>query len=247
MHIDWWTLVIQAANVLILVWLLAHFFWLPLRKIIDQRKELSAKLLADAQAALASADAEKLANINTRAGFAAERDSLLKAARAQIESEREAARKLLAAETERRHAQGLETVERERKAIEQALAARAAIVAVDIAQRLLAKTPSFSSISKFTVLTEKLRNLPVHSRDQFVAAAREGNLTVISAAPLDAPAEEACCNSLGAALGVTAKPAFAIDPALLCGFSLRSDALMLNDNWRDDLAHIMDDLKRDER
>jgi F-type H+-transporting ATPase subunit b len=37
MTIDWWTLGIQAVNVIILVWLLARFFWRPVAAMIEQR------------------------------------------------------------------------------------------------------------------------------------------------------------------------------------------------------------------
>jgi F-type H+-transporting ATPase subunit b len=30
--IDWWTLGLQAVNVLILIWLLGYFFWRPVAK-----------------------------------------------------------------------------------------------------------------------------------------------------------------------------------------------------------------------
>ncbi len=39
MTIDWWTLALQAANVLILVWLLARFFWKPVAGMIAERRD----------------------------------------------------------------------------------------------------------------------------------------------------------------------------------------------------------------
>ena len=38
MTIDWWTLGLQTINVLILIWLLAHFFWRPVAGMIEQRR-----------------------------------------------------------------------------------------------------------------------------------------------------------------------------------------------------------------
>ena len=57
MHIDLWTLGLQAINVLVLVWLLARFLFRPLTAIIAQRRQATETLLADATAARAQAQA----------------------------------------------------------------------------------------------------------------------------------------------------------------------------------------------
>ena len=51
MHIDWWTLALQTVNVLVLIWLLARFFFRPVVDIVAKRQEEANKLLADAAAA----------------------------------------------------------------------------------------------------------------------------------------------------------------------------------------------------
>lgn len=247
MHIDWWTLFIQAANVLILVWLLARFFWRPLRKIIDQRKEASVKLIADAQAAQAAADTEKAANIAMRAGFAAERDTLLAEAKAQIDREREIARKTLAQEAAHQYAQGQEAIARERKAMEQDLASKAAALAVDIARRLLSKAQPLSAARSFDFIAAKIQQLPPHSHDQLIRFARDGSLTLVSAVPLDDSEKALLRQSLGTALGTIVQPVFVVDPALLFGIALKSDTLEINNNWQDDLNQILSDLKKDEQ
>ena len=64
MHIDWWTLALQTVNVLVLIWILARFFFRPVVNIVAKRQEEASKLLADAaaarqQAADARAEAEQ--------------------------------------------------------------------------------------------------------------------------------------------------------------------------------------------
>ena len=51
MHIDWWTLALQAANVLILIWILARFFFRPIADIVTQRQQETKKLFDEADAA----------------------------------------------------------------------------------------------------------------------------------------------------------------------------------------------------
>ena len=48
MRIDWWTLALQTVNVLVLIWLLARFFFRPVMDIVVKRQEEAKKLLADA-------------------------------------------------------------------------------------------------------------------------------------------------------------------------------------------------------
>ena len=57
MHFDWSTLVLQTVNVLVLLWLLRRFLFRPVVAIIAARKDAADKLLADAEAARAQAEA----------------------------------------------------------------------------------------------------------------------------------------------------------------------------------------------
>ena len=80
MTIDWWTLGLQTVNVVVLIWLLARFFWRPVAAMIEQRRAAAQTepgrrrgRRAEAQAALAEIE-------RTRAGFAPEREAILAAA-----------------------------------------------------------------------------------------------------------------------------------------------------------------------
>lgn len=123
MHINWWTLALQAINVLILIWLLSRFLYRPVVAAIAARQAAADKLLADAAAAKAlaeteatalkaknealAADSERL-HAEVRTAAAADRARLLEAARvdagkvgeaaqAGISVERDAMRKALEA------------------------------------------------------------------------------------------------------------------------------------------------------
>ena len=62
MLIDWFTVVAQTVNFLVLVWLLKRFFYRPILNAIDAREQRIA-------AALAEADAKKLAGDQEREEF----------------------------------------------------------------------------------------------------------------------------------------------------------------------------------
>ena len=48
MRLDWWTLGLQAINLLVLIWILSRFFFKPIAKAISDRQAASSKLLDDA-------------------------------------------------------------------------------------------------------------------------------------------------------------------------------------------------------
>ncbi len=141
MHFSWSTLLLQTVNFAVLVWLLRRFLYKPVLRMVDARRAEIDKQYADAKAVEAEAAAH-LSDIEAkRAGIAAEREQVLKAAAAQAEeaakarrdrSEREAAtllddaRKTLAAEREQALA------EARRSALD---------LGAEVARRLLAEMP----------------------------------------------------------------------------------------------------------
>ena len=89
MRIDWWTLALQTINVLILIWILARFFFRPVMDIVVKRQQETNKLLNDAadarqKAADACADADK-----ARSEIAAERQRLVAEAQEAARTEKQ--------------------------------------------------------------------------------------------------------------------------------------------------------------
>jgi F-type H+-transporting ATPase subunit b len=89
-HIDWWTIALQAANFLLLAWLLQHFLYRPVMAVIAQRQVAIERLMTEANTAKERAQsvereiAERLQHADS------ERAELLAAARRAAEDERKA-------------------------------------------------------------------------------------------------------------------------------------------------------------
>ncbi len=49
MKIDWWTLFLQTVNFLLLVWLLQHFLYKPVRAVFEKRRKLAEQALNKAE------------------------------------------------------------------------------------------------------------------------------------------------------------------------------------------------------
>ena len=239
MAINWWTLGFQTVNVLILVWLLQHFFWRPVSAMIELRRTTVQKGVDDAEAlrtkaAAALADVEK-----TRAGFAAERDKVLadahKAAAdahaASLDDAGKQAAALLNA--------AKESVAKEEADASQAWASRSSQLAVDIAGRLAHRLDGAAVQAAFLDwLVTAIQALPADQRQ----AAGGSALEAVSAAALS-PADQARTGALiGQAFGSGgALPhiAFKVDPALIAGLELHGDHFTVGNSWRADLAAIL--------
>ena len=139
MTIDWWTLGIQAVNVLILIWLLGRFFWRPVAVMIEQRRAAAQSMLAEAEAKSKQATAA-LADIErTRTGFADEREAILAAAHEVAERTQAALLEEAAKQVASLEAAARASIEKEKEAADQACAERASRLAVEIARRLAAR------------------------------------------------------------------------------------------------------------
>ena len=236
MTIDWWTLGFQTVNVAILIWILARFFWRPLSAMIEARRETAGRILAEAEAKRAEAAAAAAAAIETRAGFAAEREAILAAARTAAEQESAARR----AEADRRAGE-IETAARaamaaERQAGERAFAERAARLALEIAGRLAGRLDASAVRAAFLDgLVAAVRALPDEKRGD---AASGGNLEIVSASPLPPDEQAVAQRRVAEAFGGGVEVGFAVDPALVAGLELRGAHLIVANNWRADLDRL---------
>ena len=89
MLIDWFTVIAQAINFLILVWLLKRFLYKPILHAIDEREKGIATQLAEAEAKKAEAQEERDDFQHKNEAFDQERAALLKKATDEAKAERQ--------------------------------------------------------------------------------------------------------------------------------------------------------------
>ncbi len=89
MLINWFTVIAQAINFLILVWLLKRFLYKPILQAIDEREKGIATQLADAEAKKAEAQKERDDFQHKNEAFDHERAALLKKATDEANAERQ--------------------------------------------------------------------------------------------------------------------------------------------------------------
>ncbi len=88
MLIDWFTVVAQALNFIILMWLLKRFLYKPILDAIDAREKRIAAEIAEADAKKAEAQGERDAFLHKNAAFEQQRGALLSRAQEEAKTER---------------------------------------------------------------------------------------------------------------------------------------------------------------
>lgn len=242
MTINWWTLGLQAVNVLVLVWLLSRVFWRPVAKAIATRQEAAQTLLADAKASKDKADEVLAAVTKSRTDMAAEREALLSKASndALTEAKATLAKAAEKAETVLKTAQVKRGRDAEKSRANDLL--DAADLAVTIAQKLLAglETGEIQSVFLGHLITA-IEQMTQKDREALVAT--EGGIELVSPEKLKAAEKAKMTKAIFGALGGKPVLNLVTDPTLIAGFELRTAHLVVCANWQSDLAAISKELE----
>jgi len=243
MQIDWWTLLLQAINALVLIWLLQRFLFRPVADIIAARRAAADRLLAEAEAARDDARAAHDRARDEAQAMAAHRAEALRQAESEAAARREALIAAARDEAAKLAAGASEELARGAKAAEAEAAARAASLAVDIATRLFRRLPPEAQVAGFIDgLAEALAGLPEDVRDGI--APPDGALRLRAARALHPDEAEACRAALARALGCPVEIAVEIDPDVIAGLEAEGPLGAARNSFRADLEKIASTLKR---
>jgi|WetSurMetagenome_2_1015567.scaffolds.fasta_scaffold121891_2 F-type H+-transporting ATPase subunit b len=250
MHLDPWTLALQAANFLVLVWLLHRFLYRPILSVIDARRDAARKLTDDLEARNAAAAALQADLERQRAGVAEARDKALRSARDAADAEHKTILERARAEAEALKAEAQAAFERERTDTIATMGRDVARMAVSIVRRLLQETSGGEAqAGALGKICDDVRALPAETRQRIVQrlAADGRALEVVTAFPLDEPTAKRFSETLAAALGAPAPPIFRVDPSLIAGVEVHFPFTILRRTWAEDLARIESELLHDDR
>ena len=234
MQIDWWTLGLQTINFLVLVWLLKHFLFRPVRRILDQRREAVAKTLAAASTSRAEAEALRQSLETSRDAIADERADILQKAHSEAEAERQAALKAAQAEAESILRQARASLQKERDQTLSDLKKDVVRLAVGIARNVLERTrPSVSATDWLAHLESVLADLPDNERERLEAAMSADGVRpeVVTSAPLSAEDQAQWTSRLSAHLRCSDGISFRTDPDILGGVQLNLPHAVIKLDW----------------
>lgn len=244
MRIDWWTLALQALNVLILVWLLGRFLFRPVMDAIAARQTAVQALLDDAQGAKDRAEAEAQALKARNDGFLA--DASARRAEIQTEAEIERQRLLTQARAEASAVveQGHATIDAEHSRLAAQWQEKAGSLAASMTGALLGRLPPEQTMRGMVeALKARLTDLSDAERRSLAAAT---SITIATPAPLEADLQDDVLHALKGRLPDTLVPGFTVDPDLIAGVELRTPHIVVRNSWRADLDAMIASLNEDD-
>jgi F-type H+-transporting ATPase subunit b len=248
MKFDWWTFALQAANFLILVWLLQRFLFKPVKAIVARRKEEISRALTEASAEKESAERLKLEIDAKRSEIGAERQTMIDEARVQLSAERQKMIEEARSEAEKIRDQALKRLDEERAAAGNDLFERTVALATNLAERLLRELDVPSIEQPFLArVIDYLDRLPAEERAKLISQSSASALLVTTAHPLGVQEQSEWQEQLAQRLDADLSIKFNADPTLIAGVEVTFPHAILRFNWRDSLAVALKELHTNEQ
>lgn len=242
MQIDWFTVIAQVINFLVLVWLLKRFLYAPVMRAMAKREAGIAERLREAERREAKAAAEAARHAELQTQLKSEREAVLDQARKDADAERntlhEQARRDMEAQRERWQAD----LAREQTMLNHALRERGArrVLATTrhVLDQLAGTTLERQLVGRFI---EQLQGLPEAGREPMrEALASAGKARIETSLPLDQTQRDAIAAALDTYFGGTPELLFETTDRFGCGIELLAGGRRLS--WTLDHAlHEMDE------
>jgi F-type H+-transporting ATPase subunit b len=241
MLVDWFTVLAQVVNFVILVWLLKRFLYQPILRAIDAREQRIASALADADAKNAEAQRERDEFRLKNEAFDQQRAALL----IKATDEAKAARQRLldearqAADTLR--AKRMQTLSNETHNLHQAISRRTQREVFAIARKALADLATTSLEERMgEVFTRRLRALDGQAKEDFSKSLKVASGPALVRSAFDLPAEQRATiqNAIKGTFSAEIHVKFETAPDLVSGIELTTDGQKLAWSIADYLASL---------
>jgi len=229
MLIDWFTVVAQIVNFLVLVALLKHFLFGRLVKAIDERKKKVESCLADAEAK--SKEAERQVELAQARTLEQEqkRDQMLAEAQQQASEKRDELIQKTRVEVRKLEARWREDLERERGAFLDEIRRRAGKEILAVVRRALADLASSDvQHSAIDALLEKLRTFDVAALNELT----QNELIVLTPSDLIEETQQRIRETIQIRLGSPVQLRFSCAPEMGWGIELRGNGRRIG--WNPD-------------
>jgi len=241
MLIDWFTIVAQVLNFIILVWLLKRFLYKPILRAIDEREKRIAAELASADKKKADAQKESDEFTHKNEEFDQQRAALLSKATDEVQAERQRlldeARKAAAALSSKRQ----ETLKNEEHNLHQAISRRTQQEVFAIARKALTDLAGTNLEERLVdVFVRRLRELNGEEKEQLASTLKASPSPVIVRTTFDLPpAQRASTESaIKEALGTEIQVQFVTAPDLISGIEITTNGQKVAWSIADYLASL---------
>jgi F-type H+-transporting ATPase subunit b len=223
MLVDWFTVIAQVVNFLVLMWLLKRFLYGPILLAIDAREQRIASELADADTKRTEAEKQRDEFEKKNQAFERQRDMLLKQAADDARAERSRLLDQARQAADILRAKRQEALRVEHQSLCEALSHRAREEVFAIARQALADLAGMTLEERITeVFLGRLRQLDSSQIAKFKSAALR-SLLVRTAFTLPAGQRAAIESAVREIVGGKASVQFATAPDLVSGIELSTD------------------------
>jgi F-type H+-transporting ATPase subunit b len=229
-ELDWFTLIAQVVNFLVLVWLLKHFLYDRIVRAMNEREAKIARRLQEAAQQRASAEQEAELFRTKNRELAEQRDQMLARAKEEAESHRQQLMEAARLETEAAQVQWLEALERERQGLLQDFRERLGQHVFALARHGLQELANADLEEQIlNVFVERLQTLDPAEREAIVVAVRDSDreVEIRTAFPVLPEARKGLSRSLREQLDDSVDVRFTTVPELICGIELRAHSQRL--------------------
>lgn len=239
MLIDWFTVVAQAVNFLILVWLLKRFFYKPILKALDARERRIAAELAGADAKKAEAEKERSEFQHKLDELEQQRAVFLSNASAEAYAERQRLIAVAREDADNMRARREEALRREYQSLSETLTRRIGSEVFATARKVLADLANTTLETHIAeAFIRRMRELSPNEKAQLAStiktppspaipapavlatAKTAGNVLVRSAFDLPVAQQAAIQAVIEETLGADISVRFATEPELISGIEL---------------------------
>ncbi len=226
MLIDWFTVIAQAINFLILVWLMKRFLYKPILNAIDAREAQVAAELADAAAQKAAAQQEHAEFDQKNSVFEQQRAELLRKATDDAQAERQ---RLLADARQAGaalRAKQQESLRNEERNLQQAISRRTQQEVFAITRQALTDLAGATLEERMgAVFTRRLHALDGPAKADLAQALKRASDPALVRSAFDLPAEQRAViqNALNETFSSEIPLRFETAPALISGIELTTN------------------------
>jgi F-type H+-transporting ATPase subunit b len=249
--IDWFTIIAQIVNFLILVALLRRFLYRPIVNAMQAREAHIASQLGEAEQKLSEARQAGQRYEQQRAELEAAREDLLREAREAAEARRRELLQQARQEFQEAQARWQSLLQQEQAAFRHELRERAGRQTLAVARQALSDLANADLERQIVaVFVERLRGLDDETRAALAAAGGDGQspLRLVTGFDLPAEARDQLRQALRDQLGAGIQPEFVTVPEVLAGIELRADGHKLAwsldgylDRLEERLAQVLDE------
>lgn len=247
MLFDWFTLVAQVLNFLILMWLLKHFLYKPVLDAIDAREQRISDLLRETKASQQQAAEQQAQLTQKNDAFESEKTVLFEQVKVKAETQRKELLDKAAKEVAGQREQWLSALQSEQHTLDKTIVERTRSEVLNLARQALTDLSGAElEIQIVKVLIKRIETMTPEQREQFkqTAAGPQNSIVIRSAFEFSAEQQDSLSTSVHKLLPGQPSLSFKTDTDLIGGVELVGNGHKLSWNIAAYLSDIDQSIKR---